>query len=172
MVEHNTKNENKKYYKRIQEIIQEFKPRVNACRDADGKILTGKEDIQRRWQEYFDSVLTGNTYDVDSMTFFTAENEDIQPSYEEVTHIIKRLKNHKVPRTDQILAEFLKKGGEPLWRRIHHLIKLIWTQNTGRMDYGNYTTHTQESGQIRMFQLYSHNITQHHLQSTIRYPIK
>ena len=27
------------------------------------------------------------------------------------------------------MAEFLKKGGETLWRRIHHLVKLIWTQH-------------------------------------------
>ena len=26
------------------------------------------------------------------------------------------------------MAELLKKGGENLWRRIHHLIKLIWTR--------------------------------------------
>ena len=37
--------------------------------------------------------------------FFTVENEDIQPSYEEVTHVIKCLKNHKAPGTDQIIAE-------------------------------------------------------------------
>jgi hypothetical protein len=82
IIEHHTKNESKKYYKRTQEITQEFKPRVNACRDTDGKILTEKEDIQRRWKEYFESVLTGNPGDAGSMTLFTAENEDIQPSYE------------------------------------------------------------------------------------------
>ena len=27
------------------------------------------------------------------------------------------------------MAEFLKKGGETLCRRIHHLVKLIWTQH-------------------------------------------
>jgi len=61
------------------------------------------------------------------MTFYTVENEDIQPSYEEVTYVIKCLKNHKAPGTDQLIAKLLKKGGESLWRRIHHLIKLIWT---------------------------------------------
>ena len=91
--------------------------------------MTEKEDIHRRWKEYFESVLTGNPDDTYSTTFFTAENEDIQPSYEAVTHVIKCLKNHKAPGTGQILAEFLKKGGEILWRRIHHLIQLIWTQN-------------------------------------------
>ena len=66
---------------------------------------------------------------MDSTTFCTAENEDIQLSYEEVTHVIKRLKNPKAPGRDQILPEFLKKGGEILWRRIHHPTKLIWTQH-------------------------------------------
>jgi len=47
-VEHHTKNESKKYYKRIQDVTQEFKQRVNACKDINGKILTKKEDIQRR----------------------------------------------------------------------------------------------------------------------------
>jgi hypothetical protein len=46
-----------------------------------------------------------------------------------VAHIIKCLKNHKASGTDQVLAEFLKKGGETLWRIINHLIKLIWTQH-------------------------------------------
>ena len=50
-VEHHTKNESKKYYKRIQDVTKEFKPRVNTCRDANGKMLTEKEDIQRRWKE-------------------------------------------------------------------------------------------------------------------------
>jgi sorting nexin-29 len=127
-VEHHTKNESKKYYKRIQDVTQEFKPGVNACRDANGKMLTEKEDILRRWKEYFESALTAEPDDTDSMIFFTAENEDIEPSYEKVTHVIKCLKNHKAPGTDQILAELLKKGGETLWRRIHHLIKLIWVQ--------------------------------------------
>jgi hypothetical protein len=101
---------------------------VNACRDANGKILAEKEHIQRRWKEYFENVLACNSNDTDSMTFYTVENEKIQPSYEVVTHVIKCLKNHKVLGTDQIIAGLLKKGGENLWRRIHHLIKLIWTQ--------------------------------------------
>jgi hypothetical protein len=41
------------------------------------------------------------------MIFYTVENEDIQLSYEEVTYVIKCLKNQKVPGTDQITAELL-----------------------------------------------------------------
>ena len=56
------------------EITQAFKPRVNACKDAGGRILTETEHIQRRWKEYFESVLPGNLNDTDSMTFYTVEN--------------------------------------------------------------------------------------------------
>jgi len=53
--------------------------------------------------------LAGNLNDTDCMTFYTIEKEDIQPSYEEVTYVIKCLKNHKAPGTDQMIAELLKK---------------------------------------------------------------
>jgi hypothetical protein len=100
IVEYYTKNESKKLYKRIREVTQEFKPRINACRNSDGKMLTENEDIQRRLKEYFESVLTGNSDDTDSTTFFTAENEDKQPNYEEVAYVIKCLKIHKAAGKD------------------------------------------------------------------------
>jgi hypothetical protein len=43
------------------------------------------------------------------MTFYKAENDDIQPSYDEVTYVIKCLKDHKASRTEQLIAELLKK---------------------------------------------------------------
>jgi len=65
--------------------------------------LTENEDVQRRWKEYFKSILTSNSEEIDSTTVYTAEN-DIQPSYEEVTHVIQCLKKHKAAGTDQIVA--------------------------------------------------------------------
>ena len=66
---------------------------INVRRSEDGKILTENEDFQRRWKEYFESILTSNSDETDSTTVYTAENEDIQPSYEKVTHVIQCLKN-------------------------------------------------------------------------------
>jgi hypothetical protein len=45
IVEHHTKNESKKFHKRIQEVTQKFKPSINVCRSKDGKILTENEDV-------------------------------------------------------------------------------------------------------------------------------
>ena len=36
---------NKKFYTRIQEVTQEFKPNINVCRSEDGKIMTENEDV-------------------------------------------------------------------------------------------------------------------------------
>jgi hypothetical protein len=127
-VEHRTKNESKKYYKSIQDVTQEFKPRVGASRDANGKILTEKRTFRENGR-IFGSVLTADLDDTDSMIFFTAENEDIQPSYEEVTHVIKCLKTTSLQEQNKYYQNTFKKGGETLWRRIHRLIKLIWVQH-------------------------------------------
>jgi hypothetical protein len=56
---------------------------VNACREADSKKKKKKEHIQRRWKEYFENVLAGNPNDTDIIKFYTVENKDIQPSYDE-----------------------------------------------------------------------------------------
>ena len=97
------------------------------CRDVDGKILTEKEHIQRRWKDYFENVLVGNLVDIDSMTFRTVENEDIQPSYEEVTYVIKSLKKSQGTRNRQNNSRTSRKRRESLEKN-PHLIKLIWTQ--------------------------------------------
>ena len=73
-------------------MTQEFKPGTNVCRSDDGKILTENEDVQRRWKEYLERILTSNSGEMDSKSVYTAENEDIQPSYEEVRQVIKCLK--------------------------------------------------------------------------------
>jgi hypothetical protein len=62
------------------------------------------------------------------MIFYTAENEDIQLSYEELTCNKTPKKSYSARNRPNNSRTSKKKGGESLWRRIHHLIKLIWTQ--------------------------------------------
>jgi len=62
-----------------------------------------------------------------SMTFHTVENEDIQPSYEEVTYVIKSLKKSQGTRNRQNNSRTSRKRRESLEKN-PHLIKLIWTQ--------------------------------------------
>jgi hypothetical protein len=84
------------------------------------------------------------------MTFYTAENEDIQPSYEEVTYVIKYLKYYKASVTDQIITELLKKRRRESMEKDPPSYKtdMDRVQNTQKVVYGNHTTHTKERGKL------------------------
>ena len=66
--------------------------------------------------EYFEDMLSGNTVGMNRNTYYMAEPEDIRPSFEEVTYVIKTLKNYKAPGTNETTAELLKYGEEDLWK--------------------------------------------------------
>ena len=50
----------------------------------------------------------------------------IEPSLAETELSIRQMKNGKAPGVDGIPAEVLKRGGDELASRLHHLILLIW----------------------------------------------
>jgi hypothetical protein len=62
------------------------------------------------------------------MDIHTAEPLVPEPSLVEVEIAIRKLKSYKSPGTDQILAEFIKAGGETLNSEIHRLICSIWNK--------------------------------------------
>ena len=52
--------------------------------------------------------------------------EDSAPTVEEVEMAVQKLKNYKVPGTDNIPAELFKYGGNELVKHLHTIIKDIW----------------------------------------------
>lgn len=85
IVEHQSKNESRKFCKQVKEYTQEFKPRINACKDANGKICIDREDVLRRWEEYFINILCAGSSGSDGTleTVHMAEEEDLETSSEE-----------------------------------------------------------------------------------------
>jgi hypothetical protein len=65
-------------------------------------------------------------HDVKEMDIHTAEPLVPEPSLVKVEIAIGKLKGHKSPVTDQILAELIKAGGGTLCSEIHNLICSIW----------------------------------------------
>jgi hypothetical protein len=47
----------RKFYKAINNIRKGYHPRLEACRDKDGKVLFDKEEIMNRWAEHFKDTL-------------------------------------------------------------------------------------------------------------------
>jgi hypothetical protein len=52
-------NENQtwKFYKDMNKIWEDYNPPLTLCKGEDGKIISKKEEILKRWQEYFQSLL-------------------------------------------------------------------------------------------------------------------
>jgi hypothetical protein len=109
---------------------------VTLCKDKDGNIISDPQDILVRLNGYFDDLLNKNK----NIEGTNEENEDIQqlsltheehledPTYQEITRSIQKLKNNKASGTDGIPAEMLKCGGIELTKRIHQIIQRIWTE--------------------------------------------
>lgn len=133
-------NEVRKFYEKVNKQRKEFKPRVSMCKDKSGNILSQKEEVLKRWREYFNELLNRgdeNESDVnqpngnglrgnDSDT--GADNESEVPTMDDVKEAMTNLKNNKAPGKDNISTEMWKYGGQELMNGLHKLIESIWRQ--------------------------------------------
>ena len=116
----------------------EYITQVYNCNSKDGKTLTGKDEILKRWKEHFQQMFELIQMPDESSANVSQEislegNDEIteELTYEEVTEIISSLKNNKRPGSDNIVNELIKEGGHSPWTRIYKLILKIW--NTEQM---------------------------------------
>jgi hypothetical protein len=99
---------------------------VNICKDKDGPIICGRNEVLARWNEHFNDLLNKSN----NQDHTAAEDESIQfiegpiveeidpPSLEELEKATKKLKNSKAPGADGITAERFKQDETELKNRI------------------------------------------------------
>jgi len=90
------------------------------CKDKDGNVLSEQKQILERWQQYFKELLNPEAERITSI-----ETHE-EPTYEEISEIIKNMKPNKAAGPDYILPEVIKKGGLTLKQKIFKLIVKIW----------------------------------------------
>src|SRR6218665_1769165 len=104
-------------YARVKEVTVNKRRncKSNAIKDKDGTLLTEPEEIQRRWQEYMETL-----YDKPKLEDMEVEEEN-EVSLEaqgpsllesEIRMAIKEMKNKKSAGIDNISAEMIKRLGE------------------------------------------------------------
>ena len=92
-------------------------------------MITDSHSILARWRDYFSQLLNVHGFhDVRQTETHTAEPLVPEPSAFEVELAIEKLKSHKSPGTDQILAELIKAGHSSIHYQIHKLIVSIWNK--------------------------------------------
>ena len=113
-IEQNTRVNNiKKTSFMVKTLTRKCQPKKKAIKDKDG--------ILARWKEYCEE-LYNHEVQIDPETITMLANKDSQHHYDkeppiledEVIAAIEKLNNNKLPGTDNITAELLKAGGEPV----------------------------------------------------------
>lgn len=123
--ERNSRN----FFKEVAGLHNTFRPRSTAIRDQDGNLRVNIEAVLDTWKEHFTDLLnvqhvSHNANEASQMQ--TAEMFIEDPSYEEFTQAVQRLKRNRSPGVDCINSELLIFGGETLWNYLFDLIRLVW----------------------------------------------
>ena len=126
-------NQTRKFYQGVTKRRSGYTPSTAFCNDKSGKLITEKQGVLSRWQEFFSELLNGDhsrmTPQEETLVFNS--NEDVpQPTTEEVRSAIQRLKNNKSAGSDGIPAELLKAAGTNFIGAFHQLLVKIWNAET------------------------------------------
>jgi len=114
-------------YRRISDFKKGYRPRCNIVKDEKGDLVADSLSIVTRWRNYFSQLFNVHgVKDVGQAEIHTTEPLVPEPSASEVELAIDKLKSHKSPGIDQILAELIKAGGRTIFLEIHKLTTSVW----------------------------------------------
>jgi len=114
-------------YRDINDFKKGYQPRCNLVKDEKGDLVADSHSIAARWRNYFSQLFNMHgVKDFGQAEIHTAEPLVPEPSALEVDLDIDKLKSHKSPGIDQILAELIKAGGRTIFLEIPKLITSIW----------------------------------------------
>jgi len=100
---------------------------IYVVKDEKGDLVADSHSIMARWRKYFSQLLNVNgVKEVGQAEIHTAEPLAPEPSASEFELAIDKLKSHKSPGIDQIVAELIKAGGRTIFLEIYKLITSIW----------------------------------------------
>ena len=108
----------KMFWKEVRRVKMGEEKKSEKMKDANGNMLMTEEEVNGRWANYFESLL--NVTD-DREARVTAVGNgrrmpggvkcDDEIEYEEVYEAVRKMKGGKSAGIDEIVAEYLKKGG-------------------------------------------------------------
>ena len=121
-------NNTKKAYQLVNTLTSQQQGKVNNIQDKDGKCLTEIEDKTKRWTEYCSELYTfQNKGDTSVLICQEPTEEGEFPILrQEVESAIKTLKCGKAAGVDNVPAELITHGGQPVVDVLHAICNKIW----------------------------------------------
>ena len=121
-------NNTKKAYQFVRTLTKQQQGKVNNIQDKDGKCLTEGEDKTKRWAEYCPELYTFQNKGDPSVLICQEPTEEVEFPIirQEVESAIKTLKCGKAAGVDNVPAELITHGGQPVVEVLHAICNKIW----------------------------------------------
>jgi len=117
-------------YKGISNFKKGYQPRTNTVNDEKGDLVCRSPQYFGRRRNHFSQMLNVNVINGVRRTEIHATEPLVpEPNAIEFEMAIEKLKRHRLPGIDQILAELIKVGGRTIRREVHKLINSIWNKD-------------------------------------------
>jgi len=114
---------------RRQKVKQGYQPRTDIVTDEKGELVPDCHRILARWRNLFSQLLNVHWINyVRQREINTSEPLVPESSAFDVELAFEKLKSHKSPGIDQILAEPIKAGGRKIRYEIRKLVISIWNK--------------------------------------------
>jgi hypothetical protein len=116
--------------------------------DKSGKLLVNSRDTLKRWREFFYETLNVcssidqdliDQIEIPTLSSTEERRQNAQISIEEVRKALNQMKSRKAPGSDEITADILKAGGEPVIQWLLSFFTDVW-ENEQMVKEWNMTT--------------------------------
>ena len=107
---------------------RQFQPRLFNVKDKHGELLTDRDAVTKRWQEYCEELYSEPQGSDDSSAERHSQTMEQEPPplRAEIVRAIQSLNKGKAPGHDGIPAEPYKAGGDTTTDVIHQMCLDIW----------------------------------------------
>jgi len=126
--QHKTNQEPRFLFKKVAALSRSFKSRYLPIKDENGVTLSTKSEVIKRWPQYCEKLMASDIDNTNAINQRKLWDESEPPLIRsEIEMAIKRLRNHKVAGSDDIVAEMIKATTEKGVDIIHKICSKIWT---------------------------------------------
>ena len=127
-------------FKAVRSLESKPPKTLTAAKDKTGALKTHLDEVLVCWEEHFKGHLnTSFPHDESALDTIPDLEQDPQQTaditVDEIRKSIKRCKYHKAPGIDQITAEAIRQGGEPMVQMLHKISRKVWSEEVTPSDW-------------------------------------